>query len=185
MHHFTLRTGIISAIFQQSCTEMWMLPRRQLCFQEYLQLEIFVPGALSYSLSLSGKWASMRVHTHTSFSPLLKKWIMAEDYEYLKSTNSLTEKPLAQPASEGSTSRGKWTMKSHFRNFSLVRHLPSSHPPPHTHPLSSPAGLNTSISTTSSESFLQDHISHILIIRDGVLLQSGFTFWATSSQSGV
>lgn len=93
-------------------TEMWMLPRRQLCIQEYLQHGNICPWC---SPSMASEPAC--VCAHFFFSLLLEKWIMAGDYEYGKSTNSLRMEPLAQPASAGSTVEitGPWN------HFSLVR----------------------------------------------------------------
>lgn len=68
---------------------MLMLPRRQLCFQEYLQqrsLEIFVPGALAL-WKVSQQRECVSPSSPAPAPPPLKGWIMADDYEYGKSTN--------------------------------------------------------------------------------------------------
>lgn len=88
---------------------------------------------LSLVLSLWQVSQHACVHTHTHFFPLLKKWIMAEDYEYGKRTNSLTVEPVAQPASAGSTLEESGPWNHTLKTFSLVRHKPNSTHHPYTH----------------------------------------------------
>ncbi len=81
------------------------------------------PGNICPKCSLSGKWANMRVHTHTLlFSPL-------EKVNHDRGLWKWQTHKQPESGASGSASlcriygRWKWTMKSHFKkNFSFVRH---------------------------------------------------------------
>lgn len=137
------------------------------------RLEIFVPSALS----LSGKWASMRMHTHffpPHPRPFFRKWIMTEDYRNGKSTNSLTAETLAQPTTTGSIVDETEPWNRNLKKFSFSQSSTKLHPPP----WSSSAVLQTHPFQLllSQTSLLQHHISLHLTIRDKGLIAKRLHF---------
>lgn len=170
---------------------MWVLPQQQLCFQEYLQHAAW--KYLSQVLSLWQVSQHARAHTHFFFPPLEK---VNHDRGLWKWQ---THK---QPESGASGSAGlcriygrwNWTMKSHFKNFSQTS--AKLHPQnltmdvceevlTHIHCQVLLCCKHPFLQVLSHHLFLQDHISLNLIIRERVVLESGYTFLATSSQIGV
>lgn len=126
-------------------------------------LEIFVPGALSLSLFLSLFLWLVSQHVHTLFFPPLEKvnhgrWLWIWQKHKQPARGATCSSSLCRIYS-----RAKWAMKSHVKNFSFAGEEHQLHPAPHTHPLSSSTGLQTSTSTTTFESELTPARSYVII----------------------